>query len=136
MQGFEDVTIAYKGAEYTIKSNRVLMAAADVEDAIRGTGNVSAMQVLLRPGGPSHARLSLAFGRLLHAAGAVADPQAAADDVYLSIQNDFAQGKADSAEMVQNAIFAIIQLLSPPMAQAIAGIGEGAENPGEQQAAG
>lgn len=137
MQGFEDVTLSYKGADYTIQAKNMLLAVAEVEEALRGTSDQPAIKILLRPGGPSYPRLCLAYGAALKASGAVATAQEAADYMYLSIQQDFAEGGASTAAMVQNAVFVLLKMIAPPVAMAIENAGkESDEEPGEVQAAG
>lgn len=111
MQGFSDVKITWKGADYTVPAERQLMLVAEVEDALRGNSGKSAVQLLLQRGGPGHARLAMAYGAALRYAGAAVTD----DEIYLSIQNDMAQSKADVVMAVQSAIVALIAIVSPPI---------------------
>ena len=132
MQGFEDVTLTYKGVDYVIPANRVLMAVADVEDAVRGTGQRAALQILLQSGGPPLPRLAMGYAAALKAAGA----NVSADEIYLAMQEALAQG--DAAEVMngaQSAVMALIAIISPPMAREILKQTGGDEDPGEAQAA-
>lgn len=112
MQGFEDVTLTYSGVDYTIKAGKLLPVIADIEDILRGTGTQPAVQVLLRPGGPSYPRLAMAYASALNAGGC----GVTGDEIYLAIMDDFAKGKSEAAEKVQMAIFALLQIISPPLA--------------------
>jgi hypothetical protein len=129
MDGFQDITLTYKGVDYTLKANRMLPVVAQIEDAIRGDSARQAVQILLQPGGPSYPRLAMAYAAALRGAGA----GVSADEIYLSIMQDFADGNSDAAEGVQRAIFTLLSIMSPPIARALA---EGADEPGEAQAAG
>jgi hypothetical protein len=117
MKGFEPVTFTWKGESYTVPAEGQLMLIARIEDALSfGTGE-AAIVVLTRNGGPSHARLAAAFGAALRHAGAdVSD-----DEVYLSLMEDFASGKADVASKVQGAVLALLSIVAPPIAAHIRG---------------
>lgn len=117
MQGFSEVKISWKGAVYSVPSDRQLMLVAEVEDALRGNSPKSAVQVLMQKGGPGTARLSMAYGAALRFAGAAVTD----DEVYLSIQDDLAKQKADGLIIMQKAIIALIAIVSPPIGAAMAG---------------
>lgn len=123
MTKFEDVTLAWRGVDYTLKAKGIMPVVAQVEDTLRGEGGKQGFQVLLQPGGPSYPRLSMAFGVALRAAGcAVTD-----EEIYLSITAGFASGEVDAAQTVQSAVFALLSIMSPPMALAL----QGDDEPGE-----
>ncbi len=108
----------------------MLEVIAKIEDALRGESGKQAVQVLLQPGGPSYPRLAMAYAAALRGAGA----NVTGDEIYLSIMNDFADGRVDAAELVQEAIFRLLAIISPPMARALAQ-DSGDVEPGEGQAA-
>lgn len=115
MKGFEDVTLSYDGKSYVVPADRVLLLVAEVEDALRGRGSQSAVEVLLRSGGPSQARLAQAYGAALRFAGAdVRD-----DEIYIGIQERMAQRDPEALTAVQSAILSLISIVSPPIAMAL-----------------
>jgi len=126
MQGFADVDLKWNGVTYTIKANRLLPVIADIEDVLRGTSDKPAVAVLLRAGGPSYPRLSMAYAAALQAAGA----SVTGDEIYLQIMQDFAESKSDAAANVQQAVLALLAIISPPLAMALSKADEGDE-PGE-----
>lgn len=120
MQGFEDVTISWKGEDYTIPADRQLMLVAKIEDALSQDSGKQAISFLMRAEGPPYSRLAMAFGAALRYAGAdVSD-----DEVYLSIQDDFAKSKNEVTMKVQGAVMALLMIVSPPMGMAIAKVTE------------
>lgn len=132
MQGFQDITLSWRGAEYTLRARGIMPVVASVEDAIRGDSPRQAIQILLQPGGPSYPRIAMAFGTALRAAGcSVTD-----EEIHLSIVDGFANGDVDAAATVQHAIIVILSIISPPMAMALAGGDKGVDDTGEDNAAG
>jgi len=131
MQGFEDVKISWKGAEYTVRANGIMSLVAKMEDAISGDSGKPAIQVLTSNGGPSIPRLSMAYATALRHAGAdVSD-----EEVYLSIVSGFSEGDVDAAHVMQRAIMAILAIMAPPIAVMVSG-GGGDDEEKKQQAAG
>ena len=117
MKGFEPVTLSWKGESYTVPAEGQLMLVAKIESALRDATGKPAMQALLQSGGPDYAALAMAFGAALRHAGAnVTD-----DELYLSIQSDFAESRADAAVVVQGSIIALLSIISPPMGEAMRG---------------
>lgn len=115
MQGFEDVTIGWKGQDYTVPSNRVMMLVCKLESILAGDDGDQALTVLMRRQGPPHALLACAYGAALRYAGAdVSD-----DEVYLSMQSDLSKGGADGIAAMQSAIIALIAVISPPLGSAL-----------------
>ena len=115
MKGFEDVKISWRGEEYVVPADGQLMLICKIEDALAGPSGDGAIVALTREGGPSHARLAAAFGAALrHAGAAVTD-----DEIYLSIMQDFADGKADVAVKIQGAVVALLSIIAPPIAAAL-----------------
>lgn len=111
MQGFQDQTISWKGAEYTIKAQGIMPLVAEVEDILRGNSGKSAVHVLLGRDGPSISRLAMCYGAILrHAGAAVTD-----DEVYLSIQSDLAEGNPEYLENASRSAALILSIISPPM---------------------
>lgn len=117
MHGFKDVTLSWGGESYTVPADRQLMLIAELEDSLRGQSGLPAVSVLLQRGGPSFARLSAAFGTALRYAGA----QVTDDEIYLSMQEDFAQESAEVADKVQTAVIGLLSIISPPMARQFSG---------------
>lgn len=119
MKGFEDVTIGWRGDTFTVPADRQLMLIAEIEDALT-VGSKTAMEVLLSPSGPGHAKLSMAYGAALRFAGA----DVSNDEIYLSIMNDLANRDVDAVVKVQSAVMALISIISPPIAFAISEMGD------------
>lgn len=117
MQGFEEVTLTWKGEQYVVPAERQLMLVAKIEDALETASGEPAIVTLTKAGGPSQARLSSAFGAALRYAGAdVSD-----EEIYLSIMADFAEQNADVAVKVQSAVLALISIIAPPLGAALRG---------------
>ena len=118
MQGFEDVTLSWRGESYTVPANNQMMLIAKIEDALSGESGQQALTILFRKEGPPHSRLAAAFGAALRHAGArVTD-----EEIYLSIQDDIAaKGKAEKTIAIQSCILALLSVISPPAYHAIAG---------------
>ncbi len=130
MKGFEPATLKWGGESFVVPADQQLMLIAQIEDALAGASGQQAINVLVRPGGPSYSRLAQAFGAALRYAGAdVTD-----DEIYLSIMTDFADGGADVAVKVQNAVIALLQIIAPPLAMHIGGDAN-PPKPGEDPAA-
>lgn len=122
MQGFDDVTLSWRGAEYTVPANKQMMLIAKIEDALSGDSGQQALTVLFRKEGPPHSRLAAAFGAALRHAGAkVSD-----EEVYLSMMDDMAtKTLAETTQAIQACILAILSIISPPTARALAEADEG-----------
>lgn len=131
MRGFEDVTLAWEGAEYTVPANEQLMLICEIEDALQGGGGVPAVVLLTRPGGPSHARLCRAFGAALRYAGA----EVSDDEVYLKLQGDMADGRGEVAQELTGVTLALLAIVSPPTWSRITALGQDKE-PGKPKASG
>lgn len=118
MQGFEDVTLSWKGMEFTVPANKQLMLIARIEDALAGEKGEQAISVLFRRGGPPFSRLAVAYGAALRFAGArVTD-----EEVYLTIQSDIAEkSKAAVAATMQAMLAGLIAIISPPASYALTG---------------
>jgi hypothetical protein len=127
MQGFEPVTLSWKGESWTVPAERQLRLIAAIEDALAGEDGDQATAVLFRKGGPPHSRMAGAFGAALRHAGAkVTD-----EEVYLSIHEDIASGsKEEVASKVNMMILGLLSIISPPTARALLGKpGAEAKNP-------
>lgn len=114
MKGFEPVTLKWRGASYEVPADRQLMLVAEIEDALR-SDHRSAVQLLMQPGGPGTARLSMAYAKALRFAGASVSP----DDVYLTIQEDLAEGGSNALEATQTAVLSLLSIISPPIRDAL-----------------
>lgn len=115
MQGFEPITLTWKGAEYTIPADQMLLAVAEMESAIRGRSSKQAIEILLQDGGPTFAQLSLGYASALQSAGAAVT----GDEVYLSMQEGMAKGNTDVRDAMQNAVVLLVSMMSPPIALAM-----------------
>ena len=125
MHGFDDVTLGWKGEEYTVPANQMLMLVCKIEDALAGDTGEQALTVLMRRQGPPHARLAQAYGAALRFAGAkVSD-----DDVYLSMQSELSQGGAEAVASIQSAVVNLIAIISPPMGSVLLNVGEKKSDP-------
>ena len=111
MHGFEDVTLTWRGQDYTVPANRQMALIAKIEDALSGDTGQQALTVLFRREGPPYSRLAAAFGAALRHAGArVSD-----DEVYLSIQTDLvSKSNAEKTAAIQGCILALLSIISPP----------------------
>lgn len=117
MDGFSDVSISWKGTEYTIPANNTLMLIARLESILsNGTGE-QAINVLLRKGGPPHAILAMSYGAALRHAGC----EVSDDEIYLSVQADLANDSMDAALNLNVAIIGLLGIMSPPLASKVAG---------------
>lgn len=118
MQGFDDVTLTWRGQDYTVPANRQMALIAKIEDALSGDTGQQALTILFRREGPPYSRLASAFGAALRHAGArVTD-----DEVYLSIQADLvSKSKAEKTAAIQNCILALLSIISPPAVAQISG---------------
>jgi hypothetical protein len=118
MRGFEDVTITWRGTDYTIPAKGQMMLIAKLEDALSGDTGQQALSVLFRKEGPPYSRLAAAFGAALrHAGASVTD-----EDIYLSMQADLtAKSKNRQVETIQNCILALLSIISPPTFGMVAG---------------
>ena len=115
MQGFEPVTLSWGGEDFTVQADNVLELVAHIEDALCGADQPSAVVALMRPGGPTHVRLSRAYGAALrYAKASVTD-----EEIYLSIQDDFASGKTDVSVKINAAIMGLLKIVSPPVAMSL-----------------
>jgi hypothetical protein len=92
---FEDITLTFKGAEYTVPSNAVMRLIAKVEDVI-------SLQELT--GQPKLSKLAEAYTVVLNHAGA----KAKTEEVYASLFGD------GGVENIQNSIMSLIQMMIPP----------------------
>jgi hypothetical protein len=126
MKGFEPVELSWRGLPYLVPAENQMRLIAEVEDALCAGTGLQAIQVLTRRGGPSYSRLSCAFGAALRYAGChVSD-----EEVYLSIQEDFAASNSELAEKVQSAVLALLSILSPPIARSVRGTQSPEKAPG------
>lgn len=120
MQGFDEVTLTWRGEDYIVPADRQLMLVAKIEDALSGDSGKQAIALLLRPEGPPYARLAQAFGAALRFAGChVSD-----DEIYLSIMDGLAKSDASTITNTQAAIMALLSVVSPPMGRALSGFDE------------
>lgn len=121
MSGFQEVTLSWKGVEYTVPADRQMGLIQVIEDGLTGGTGRQAIGVLLAAEGPSYSRLATAFGKALRYAGAgVTD-----EEIYLSIIEDVADQKADAAVAVQTCVLSLISIIAPPIGSRLASITAG-----------
>ena len=95
---FEDVTLGWKGEEFTVPANKVMRLIAKIEDEIT-------LQELGRESGPPMAKVAMAYAVALNYAG---HRTITADDVYESM---FSESTAQDAA---NAVTALMMIMVPP----------------------
>ncbi len=133
MHGFEDVTLSWAGADYTVPAAKLMMLVAKVEHHLSlnlATGeHEPPLQVLFRRGGVPATRLAFTLGAALRYAGAeVTDAE-----IYLSIQEDLANKSGEEkVRQSHDIITSILAIISPPASRALTGAG--AEDPAEKKA--
>lgn len=93
---FDDITLSFKGEDYTVKHNRVMMLIAKVEDVITLSDLVNNNIKL--------SKLAEAYKVALEYAGAKVE----VEDVYASLFGD------GGAQNVQNSIQSLIMMMLPP----------------------
>lgn len=130
MRGFDDVTLAWQGVEYTVPANAQMMLIAKIEDALSGDTGQQALSVLFRREGPPYSRLAAAFGAALRHAGArVTDAE-----IYLSIQSDLVnKTNSQKTEAIQSCIMALLSIISPPAIEAMNGTPDAAPDTYEKK---
>lgn len=126
MQGFEAVTLSWRGQSYTVPANQQMMLIAKIEDALSGESGQQAISILFRREGPPHTRLAAAFGAALrHAGSKVTD-----EEIYLSIQTDMiSKTKGEKTASIQACIFALLSIISPPAVAHLKGAEPATEAP-------
>ncbi|MDW4550884.1 hypothetical protein R5H32_16095 [Defluviimonas sp. D31] len=124
MQGFEPVTLSWRGASYTVAAEDQLRLIAEIEDALADRSGRPAVMALCARGGPSHSRLAAAYGAALRHAGATVTDA----EIYLSIVDDLGRAEAATAIKVQNAILGLLAIMAPPIHRRIMAAEE-AEDP-------
>ena len=97
MSVFNDVTLGYKGEEYTVKSSEILRLIAKIE------GEISISE-LTREQGPPLSKLALAYTVALQHAGAKAQH----DEVYEQLF------MGDGASLVSEAVTGLLTMMLPP----------------------
>jgi len=95
---FQDVTMTWKGTDYTVPASGIMRLIAKVE------GEIS-LQQLTQAGGPPLAALSMGYAVALQHAGARG---VIAEDVYAALF------KTGSAEMVGQAVTSLLMMMMPP----------------------
>lgn len=105
MRVFEEVTLSWKGQDYKIPPDQMLRTIAEMEGML-SLGDLAQMSL----GRTSLARLSMAYGIALRAAGATVND----DEVYFSMFGEKAERAKDVAERMRNAIFGLQSIMIPP----------------------
>lgn len=100
---FQKVTLSWKGQQFEVAADRVMMLIAQIEDVIT-------LPELSNPRGRPLAKISMAYGAALRFAGAkVRD-----DEIYASM---FAEGSAEASTI---AVSGLLQMMLPPSTVEIA----------------
>jgi hypothetical protein len=97
MSVFQDVTLTWKGSDYTVPANQVMRLIAKVEDIIT-------LQDLSKEGGPKLSRLSEAYMMALSVAGCKVQH----DEVYAAM---FGDGGADA---ISASVNGLLMMMLPP----------------------
>lgn len=96
---FQPVMLSWKGDDFEVPADRVMMLIAQVEDIVT-------LPELLSPKGRPLAKISMAYGAALRYAGAkVRD-----DEIYASM---FSEGSSESAA---SAVNGLLSMMLPPSA--------------------
>lgn len=118
MQGFEEVTLSWQGNPYVVPANNQMMLVAKVEAAIyNATGKPAVMFLTTDGAAANYAAISMAYAAALQHAGA----SVTEDQVYLSLQNSFAEGDSKAAIAMQGAVMGLLAIISPPVHRKIVG---------------
>ena len=125
MHGFDDVTLGWKDDLFVVPANKMLMLVCKIEDALAGDSGEQALNVLMRPNGPPHARLAMAYGAALRYAGATVSD----DEVYLSLQSELSTGSAEGVAAIQSAVINLIAIVSPPLGSVLLASNEKKRDP-------
>ena len=96
MAVFEDVTLTWKGDEYTVPSNRVMGLIATIEDHI-------SIAQLYRDGGPPLSKLASAYASALKYAGC----RVSNEDVYASCFQD-------GQRIIPELVAGLLSMMIPP----------------------
>ncbi len=129
MRGFQPVTLAWKGQEFTVAAEDQLRLIAEIEDALADSKGTPAVLALTKRGGPSYSRLAGAYGAALRYAGAkVSD-----EEIYLTITEDLAKGDASAAVKMQDAVLGLLAIIAPPIHRQLMGDGEPGKAEGEEE---
>jgi len=97
MSLFEPVTLTWKGADYTVEADRVMMLIAKIEDVIT-LGEVAS-------GKPPFAKIAFAYAEALNYAGATVN----SEEVYISLFGDKGMG-------MTTAVANLLSMMMPPEA--------------------
>lgn len=117
MTGFQEVKFEWRGETYTVPAEGQLMLVAKIEAAIRSATGMPTVPVLLQEGGPDPACLAMAFGAAIrHAGGNATDAE-----IYLSMQEGFAEADVTEALRVNDYVLALLSIVSPPVARKLMG---------------
>lgn len=93
---FNDVTIGFKGEEFTIEANKVMRLIASVEEVIS--------LAELTTGKPKLAKIAEAYALMINYAGGNADIESVYESLFVN----------DGSQTVQAAIQSLIMLMLPP----------------------
>lgn len=115
MQGFEPVSLVWKGQTFEVVPDRQMELIMRVEDVLRRNDVRPAVSILAQPGGPGIARLAAAYDAALRYAGAELAP----GEVYLACQTELAGEGEEQIGLMYQATLGLMALLSPPMSRKI-----------------
>jgi hypothetical protein len=105
MRVFEEVTLSWNGQDYKIPPDQVLRTIAEIEGVIT-MGDLAQMSL----GRPMLAKLAMAFGIALRAAGAIVTD----DEIYFGVFGDKTDRVKTIRERAHRAIFSLQSLMIPP----------------------
>jgi hypothetical protein len=126
MDGFQPVTLTWKGKDYVVPADRQMKLIRAVEGALIGERGGQVIAILFNKGGVPHGALAEAFGAALRYAGArVTD-----EEVYFSIHEDIAAGsQAEVVLKTQSMIWGLMSIISPPVTRAASGAADTGKKP-------
>lgn len=117
MKGFQPVTLHWGDKSYTVQAEDQLRLIAEIEDVLSDSSGRAAVSVLMKKGGPSFSRLSMAYAAALRYAGASVSDQ----EIYLTMQEGLADADSSTAEMVQDLVIGLLAIIAPPVHRRIVG---------------
>lgn len=115
MEGFDPVTLIWKGEEFTVEPDRVMGLILIVEDALTAGTGEQALSVLTRNTGPQKGRLCKTYTAALRYAGA----KVTEAEVYKSLIAGLANNDKKLLDQMQSATIALFAILAPPVALAM-----------------
>ena len=99
MSIFEDVTLAWKGEEFTVKAGEMMRLIAKVENEI-------SIVELTRRQGPPLSKLAMGYAVALNHAGAKATHEQVYESLFMASQDD--------NDVIVNAVSGLLTMMMPP----------------------